>query len=75
MRRIAGRIRGAAFALGVAAALGFGVSQAVAAGPNICPRTSVGSCSSQDNCLRKCERLGLPPGAGCSNGCCYCSLI
>lgn len=63
------------FAAAVAAALGFGASQALAAPPRPCPLTAFGSCSNQANCERTCERAGYPVGQGCVNGCCYCQFV
>lgn len=66
-------VRTTLFGLAMASALGFGAST-VFAKPSgaeaICPLTSVGKCSNQDQCSRKCAS-----GSGsCSNGCCYCPL-
>jgi hypothetical protein len=65
------------FGLCVAAALAFGASSALAFVPReagaICPRTSVGKCSNQDQCARKCATLGRAGSCG-SDGCCYCPL-
>jgi hypothetical protein len=68
-------VRTTLFGLAMALALGFGAST-VLANPAatedgaICPRTSVGKCSNQDQCSRKCAS-----GSGsCTNGCCYCPL-
>lgn len=64
-------IRAMLFGLAMASALGFGAATAMAKAPTdaeICPLTSVGKCSNQDQCQRKCA------SGTCSNGCCYCSL-
>lgn len=74
MSRPIRRVRNVLFAAGVAAALGFGASQAVASPPP-CPLTSFGSCSNQANCERTCERAGYPVGRGCVEGCCYCQFV
>jgi hypothetical protein len=68
-------VKGSLFGLGVAAALGFGATQALAAPPPPCPLTSFGSCSTQANCERTCERAGYPVGRGCDGGCCYCLFV
>jgi hypothetical protein len=67
-------IRTTLFGLAVASALGFGATTVFAKAPSeaeaVCPRTSVGRCSNQDQCSRKCAS-----GSGsCTNGCCYCPL-
>ena len=74
MSRAVSRVRAVVFGTVVAAALGFGASQTVAA-PPVCPRTALGACNSQENCERTCTRAGYPVGQGCVNGCCYCQII
>ena len=65
-------IRTTLFGLAIASALGFGATTVLARTPSeaeaICPLTSVGKCSNQDQCQRKCA------SGVCSNGCCYCPL-
>ena len=70
--------------LALLASLGFGLSSAFAApavtGPPVCPRTSVGKCTSLAQCQNTCASLGLDPAAAPCDanggvGCCYCPLF
>lgn len=76
MRARLSTLRTPLFALGVALSLAFGAGQALAeaaAGPNVCPRTSVGRCNTTERCQQTCADLG-GTGGECRSGCCYCPL-
>ena len=73
-----------ALALALVAALGFGVSSALAGptagGPAACPRTSIGKCTSLEKCQSDCAALGRDPAsASCQpyggTSCCFCPLF
>lgn len=72
MSRTIRTTRASLFALAVCGALGFGASASLAAPPR-CPLTTIGKCTSQEQCVRNCASFNVPPGSGtCTNGCCYC---
>lgn len=72
-------LRSLSFAVAFCAALGFG-AQAALASPPACPRTSVGKCTSLEQCQSTCASIGSDPAqARCETdggvGCCYCPFI
>ncbi len=74
MRTIHKKLQFPLFTLLVAAALGFGARQAVAAPASGCGLGAHTTCSSQTACENYCTpRFGNPGQHICSNGCCYCA--
>lgn len=67
------------FLLGIAAALGFGATQAFATNPpgSCTVPTAWGTCHSQAECQYYClYEIGTPEGGSCNLGtsCCYCIM-
>lgn len=75
MPRFVRRTTSFAYAAAVAAALGFGATQALAAPRSACldnGSTVLGACSSNTQCTDRC-RLSDPEATGrCNSGCCFC---
>ncbi len=79
MRTIGNRLMAPLFALLLAASLTFGVTTTFAqpreAPPCFNdPPNALGSCSSQEECQRKCDFYGGQPIGDCIDGCCFCAF-
>ena len=80
MAKTARRVRGAVYALAVAGALGFGATSAAAGAVErrACTDPSAeGSCASQSDCRKLCNRLsnGLIAYCDLATGCCDCQKL
>jgi len=78
MKRVATLIRTACGVGSVLAILALGASQLLA-GPvtRSCPPSSIGTCTSQQDCQNQCDVVFPPPGSTgglCNQGCCYCAF-
>ncbi len=79
MRRWMKKLGAVLLGLGIAAALGFGASQAAAAGraDSACPwnpPNQLGTCTSLTTCRTVCGKYaGCTQCATCTNGCCVCN--
>lgn len=79
MRTLGNRLVAPLFGLLLAASLAFGVTTTFAA-PSKAPPClndpphALGTCSSQEECQRKCDFYGGLPIGDCTNGCCTCAF-